>query len=224
MGRVQSASMISHEHRCIFIHIPKTAGTSIEKKLGHFHELTAGVQDHRTILQIEPETVPGTLDKVKNWLNAAEEPTEPGKVTARQYRSYFKFTFVRNPWARAFSWYRNIMDDERHQTKHGVPATCSFADFLAQYSDQWAMRPQTRWILDREGNNPLDFTGRFERLQEGFSYVCEKLGLEDSQLPTLMMRPGEQPKYVDAYDQSSIDRIAKRYREEIAMFGYEFGE
>ena len=85
------------------------------------------------------------------------------------------------------------------------------------------MRPQTHWILDREGQNPLDFTGRFEQLQEGFSYVCERLGLEDSQLPTLMMRPGEQPKYVDQYDQASIDLVAKRYREEIEMFGYEFG-
>lgn len=216
--------MISHQHQCIFIHIPKTAGTSIEKKLGHFDELSAGVQDHRTIRQIEPEAAPtNPLEKLKSWLEPKEEPQDPEAVTPRQFRDYYKFTFVRNPWARAFSWYRNVMDDERHQQKHGVPANCEFADFLVNHSEQWAMRPQTHWILNRAGENPLDFTGRFEALQEGFSHVGERLGLEDCQLPTLMMRPGEQPKYVDQYDAASIDHVAQRYREEIALFGYEFG-
>ena len=42
--------MISHKHKykCIFIHIPKCAGTSIEKALGHFELYNGrGRQDHR---------------------------------------------------------------------------------------------------------------------------------------------------------------------------------
>jgi len=45
--------MISKEHKCIYIHIPKTAGTSIEKKLGHFETLTYNIQDHRTLQEVE---------------------------------------------------------------------------------------------------------------------------------------------------------------------------
>ena len=48
--------MISHKYKCIYIHIPKTAGSSVEKKLGLYNELSWGVQDHRTIRDIQPIT------------------------------------------------------------------------------------------------------------------------------------------------------------------------
>ena len=224
--------MISHQHQCIFIHIPKTAGTSIESALGHFEELSRGVQDHRTIKQLEPEPIEeekkGLVATVKSLLkgSADEQTTESepeSELTATQYRDYFKFTFVRNPWARAVSWYRNVMDDENHQKKHGVPPDCSYANFLKNHSNQWAMRPQTHWILNRSGENPLDFVGRFENLQADFDVVRERLKLESAELPTLMKRPGEQPSYLKFYDSETENLIAERYHEEIALFGYEFG-
>ena len=46
--------MISHKYKFIHIHIPKCAGTTIEKALGHFdgHKGRNG-QDHRTIRMLE---------------------------------------------------------------------------------------------------------------------------------------------------------------------------
>lgn len=45
--------MINHKYKCIFIHIPKCAGTSIESALGHYED-KRGSQDHRTITDIQP--------------------------------------------------------------------------------------------------------------------------------------------------------------------------
>jgi hypothetical protein len=46
--------MISHKYKCIFIHIPKCAGTSIEEALGHFDDYTGvDAQDHRMIRYLE---------------------------------------------------------------------------------------------------------------------------------------------------------------------------
>jgi len=46
--------MISDKYKCIFIHIPKNAGTSIESKICAEEELVNLLPDHRTILDMEP--------------------------------------------------------------------------------------------------------------------------------------------------------------------------
>ena len=60
--------MISHKHKCIFIHIPKYAGTSIEQALGHFDNYSGrGGQDHRSIRVIEqPLITPHTFSSKEN--------------------------------------------------------------------------------------------------------------------------------------------------------------
>jgi len=47
--------MISHKHKCIFIHIPKCAGTSVEYALGHYDrpKEQRKNQDHRFITDIQ---------------------------------------------------------------------------------------------------------------------------------------------------------------------------
>ena len=218
--------MISHRHQCIFIHIPKTAGTSIEHKLGAFSELRAGVQDHRTVKDIVRDRIesPSLFARFLKFRQKSEPQGDKPRVTTRQFDRYFKFTIVRNPWARAYSWYRNVMGDPNHQAKHKVDPKCTFPRFLQDHGHLWALRPQLHWIVDDGGEVPLDYVGRFEELPHAFEPVAEELGIEDPELPTLMMKPGKRPSYVDAYDPASIDLVAEKYRDEIAMFGFEFGE
>ena len=219
--------MVSHQHRCIFIHIPKTAGSSIEKELGHFQTISHDVQDHRTVRELEPFAMrhlgqglvgkdPYLLKRLRNRLG--------GEVTAssRQYREYFKFTFVRNTWARTFSWYRNVMTNEQFMAERGIDAEIGLKQFLIEHPDEWGARSQLYWIENSEGNVPLDFIGRFESLEQDWRQVGKILGFEDRPLPHLVV--GEGRKYVDFYDQGTIDLVAERYHREIEMFGFKFGE
>jgi hypothetical protein len=64
--------------------------------------------------------------------------------------------------------------------------------------------------------------GRFERLQEDFDHICERIGKADTDLPTELMVGG--PHYTEIYDDESIDIVAKRYAEEIDLLGYQFDQ
>jgi hypothetical protein len=219
--------MISKQHRCIFIHIPKTAGTSIEKKLGHFEVLERDSQDHRTFREIEPfawHQLGSLLDRkdpylAKKWRNSLKGMPHP---SPREFHDFYKFSIVRNPWARAYSWYRNVIRDDFHLKSLGIDKDCTLSDFLRRLPDQWALRPQLFWLRDSKGGISLDFIGKFENLGEDFGIVAEKLGLSDPELPHLIK--GDRATYVDAFDDDSRERVRQRYAEEIDLFGYRFGD
>ena len=68
----------------------------------------------------------------------------------------------------------------------------------------------------------MDFIGRYENLTQDFEYVCKKLNLSDSSLPH-QTKVGT-PLYISAYDDKSIDLVSKKFKEEIQMFQFKFGQ
>jgi len=190
-----------------------------------------GQVDHRSVRMIQRPFL--SLDSLANRQNLTELLRRAAyrfkthnnlknllAVSPEQYRHYFKFAIVRNPWARSYSWYKNVVRGTVNKKQLGVTSDISLNEFLRKFLLKGALRPQVHWLRDFRGSIPLDFVGCVEHLEADFTIVCEHLGLAKPELERI--RDGETADYQDHFDAESIQLVAQAYAEEISLFGYSF--
>lgn len=203
--------MISHERRCIFIHIPRTGGSSIENVIW---------PGERT----EADLWMGFVSKYRNkyqtgglqHLLATQVRREIGSEI---FDSYFKFTFVRNPWDKAVSQYMLTRRRKDLREFIGMNEGDSFKRYLELIARrehvQWA--PQHRFVFDEDGRQLVDFVGRFECLEEDAANVFSRLGLSAG-LPHA--HATERLPVSEYYDREAVEMVLRRYARDIDVFGY----
>ena len=103
---------LSHKYKCLFIHIPRTGGTSFRKMLNIDEEVgnleylnTMGlmpVQNNQS--HLPSHTKPRVLHKEHLCL---KHMAQLNLISKEVFDNYYKFAFVRNPWDKVVSEYTN---------------------------------------------------------------------------------------------------------------------
>ncbi|MFP4643774.1 MAG: sulfotransferase family 2 domain-containing protein, partial [Spirochaetales bacterium] len=136
--------------------------------------------------------------------------------------SYFKFTFVRNPWDRMISFY--------HWRTANMSAPPSFTDFVGAIhaDDHNAMLRYNAVGFDLtpfykiNGKRCVDFVARFEHLQNDLYEVSRAIGLPfDGWLPENKSQVRRKAEGVQ-HSPETARMVAEIAREEIADLGYEY--
>ena len=171
--------MINHEHKFIFIHIPKCAGMSIGRTLYN-------------LVGKDPKTYEGF--KIHH-----------DEFDENIWKEYFVFTFLREPRDRLYSQYRYRDFLYKHDFEYAVrnmkelyiqhyntspieDKTGEFQEVLDYYGEFIHLPTQREFLQGKYSNQIdkrpyIDFYGKYETLQEDFDYVCEKIGLPKTKLP-----------------------------------------
>lgn len=190
------------KYQCIFIHIPKVAGTSILDFLGK----NKGGRNHL------PWYVYYTANTYK-------------------FNQYFKFSFVRNPWDRIYSAYTYlVLGGNKHGDMNIANEIRSYQNFdhfvieglgTGRYRNHLLFIPQSEFILGPKGDLVVDFLGYYEQLEEDFYRIRlitgKKLGLPQ------LNKTEKKNNFKDVYlSQESINIIEQIYRQDVKIFKYSF--
>lgn len=206
--------MISHKYKCIFVHIPKCGGSSIESVLWPGERTEADLWMGFTS-KYGNQYQSGGLQHLfaTNIVKAVGEDI---------YESYYKFSFIRNPWDRAVSQYSYMTERDDLREYIGMPEKCSFKKYLDLITHkehvQWA--PQYKFITDGNGELIVDFVGRLETIWRDFGVVANRIGLERYTLPHANKSARRATN--SYYDEESIEMVRYFYARDIALFGYEY--
>ena len=92
-------------------------------------------------------------------------------------------------------------------------------DPKANFGQFWHV--QKNFLFDKDGNQLVDFVGRFENLQEDFEHVQKQIGLTQYQLRH-HNKSRDNNSYRDAYTDKTAELISRVCKEDIETFGYSF--
>ncbi len=200
--------MISLQKRFLFVHIPKTAGNSIQSTLRDYSE------DQLVALRREQDGIERFALRNPNY-NIKKHSTLAEYYNAlgrEQFRNLYKFTCVRNPWDRMVSYYFTPTQTpetwDPKKFRKIIFKVVSVADYLRLVNGE----------EDPFAN--VDYIMRFENLADDFRTVCGTLEIAPATLPRYNRSSREH--YSKYYDNDLRELVRSRFAAEIDRFGYTF--
>lgn len=214
---------ISLKNKYVYCEVPKAGSSSIKKTLTHYE--LAGMPSS---YMVGPHP------------RAVESPfVKPYQLTRMHLRQimdsdkYFKFTFVRNPYSRTLSAFRdklftgNQESNAAYRNMAGLAPDVepTFEQFVRSISTLEPNRLEKHWAIQHfqscSAFVQMDFVGKLESVEADFAHVAERIGC-DAQLLNHAVHATRATEEMDsAYDLACADMVYERYKADFDNFGYD---
>lgn len=222
--------LISHKNKFIFIHIFKTAGTSVMDvflpysrlidRLAHDYKFSNKFFRYIALLMGWHND---GLKQFTGFHRHAKAYEIKEKLGGSTFDSYYKFTFVRNPFDFLASLYFYSLT-YKYAHNYEMIVNMNFLEFLRWYLSE---NPpiQLEYLTDQSNKHRIvDYIGRFETLAKDIAIIQETLGLEVIR-QVKHMNPSLKRKikdYKEYYDKEGIKLVSDYFQADLDLLGYSF--
>lgn len=215
--------IISHKHKFITIDIPKTGSRSLRESL-----LPSSVID----IHGEPK-----VDAQFYQHDGAIRAKKQFAKNNWNWNEYYKFTIVRNPWQRYFSFFKYFKsygekymrrDESINWREPEINQGKLCVELFKDKDDQTVLKniilnndSQDSYFCDESGKIIVDHIAEFQNLQNEFVFLCDQVGI---QTPTLQHgnKSSNRLNMRDIYNQELIDLVAEKEEGAIQLKGYDY--
>jgi len=214
--------IISHRLKYMFVHLPKTGGTSIRTLLttrsdlfkvdvaGNWHNITE--ETYRKFPYITQKL--HTHSKLIEGINYLQDE-------GYNHQEYFKFVFIRNPWDMMVSEYqycKQIVAKQEHIHKNNLAGVRSknFKEFLTTRNPYY----QNSFLF---GDHAFDFVGKFENIEQDMQTICKKiLGDNYTHIDLPHLNYTIRSDYKEYYDDETKRMVEEKFAKIIEFGHYNF--
>ena len=203
--------IISESNKFIFVHNYKVAGESIREAL---EEYSIHPLEKLSTLKCQIAKLGIIGDPNKKHLKSYQIR----RLFPNEWKKYFTFGFVRNPWSWQVSLYFYMLQNEDHWFHDEIRSMDGFEDYI-----EWRVKEdrvlQSSFFCDKSGKIIVDFVGRLENIQSDFREVCRRIGIGAS-LPH--KNESNHRDYKNYYNRHTKNLVKKGFKKDIEKFGYSF--
>ena len=213
---------ISEKFNCIYVQTQKVACTTILKTM-QIQE-AGGETPHLTASPHKREF--SLLAQIPLFALTSRDPLLEG--------SYFRFSFVRNPYTRVVSAFLDRLGSKqplrnRYIKKLGLPENSElpFLDFLKILNESDPRRMNKHWmpltLLTQIDRVNYDFIGRVENFSHDFDHVLRtiyKKNYDDKRYRRAHHATGASAKVLDLIGSNEKQLIEKIYEQDFENFNY----
>jgi hypothetical protein len=225
--------IINNTYKFIFVHVPKSAGTTVTKLLSGYSAY-CDIEVGGTAMGEAVQPFFRNRYGLSKHSTATEIRTVVGEAI---WKRYFTFALVRNPYARAHSSYR-FLRRMRKETGLDVLAPldglATFQDFVKSTYFQTEgmdriLMPQSFWLRSamRMPAISLDYVGRVEAIEDSLRHIADQVpglfkGGGEIEVPVL--NSSDDPNgegWQTLISERGIERLVfEKYRLDFEAFGY----
>ncbi|MFP4520911.1 MAG: sulfotransferase family 2 domain-containing protein [Fibrobacterota bacterium] len=228
-------------NRFFWLHIKKCGGQSFRKAFSEHYTTTdrkkTGNRDIKTLPEKEwNDAVNSYRTKLGEYDFRRTLFVKEMLYTPAEFNSFFKFTIVRNPYARAVSSWKYLCKNELKPLRlikkmKWLNHDFTFSSFLDGLPELWERKTNRHaathtaqiWpdITDRSGNLLVDSIIKLEEINKGMEFLSNKIGIKPIHFP-IKNRTGNYGDYRRFYGKSEKKKVEELYGIDIINLGYEF--
>jgi chondroitin 4-sulfotransferase 11 len=196
--------MISHDKKCIFVHIPKCAGSSINQEL-----------------------------RLKSFGFSGHSPASCHSEFLSDYFSFTFIRNPYDRVVSAYKYFRKLKEGHRWYKRNKIISDAankmSFIEFVNHVKDFQKLMTREEgsfesgihfqpfyYFLDE----PIEYIGRFENIQHDYFNIMSRLNLPLKNLPKT--NSTNNSNYRELYIEESKNTVYNIYKEDIKKYNYQF--
>ena len=213
--------IISSGRSYVFVHAPKTGGTSLA------YALETRARGDDILIGDTPKAkkrrhrLNGAVAAGRVWKHSSLADVE-GIISLDDIRASFCFTMVRNPWDRMVSYYQWLQTQRFEHVAVGLAKQLNFAEFLRapQIVSAFQSGPYSSYMTCSDGVDQADLYIRLEHFDQDAEPLWSHLGFV-LDLPHLN-QSNRKKDYRSYFSDSDAECLARMCSKDIEQFSYTF--